>query len=197
MRKLATLAVLAALATSAQAASIMWGFGGKVYLNDGTSTVLATDSAAPAVDSSAYLALVYLGQNVSSYKLDDITSDKVVDSMTYGITTTGKSSAIGKWSPNTKTYKDESMQSGASFAVLFYNGSSFDYVYALSGSNMGAALDSNILTVVNDNMPIANATIYATTSSTGPGVAVASIPEPGTAAMALLGLGLLIRRRKA
>ena len=197
MKKLATLAILVALASSASAASIAWGFGGKVYLNDGTSTVLATDSAAPAVDSNAYLALVYLGQNVSSYKLDDITSDKVVDSMTYGITTTGKSSAVGKWSPNTKTYKDESMQSGASFAVLFYNGSSFDYVYALSGSNMGAAFDSNILTVVNDNMPIANATIYATGSATGNGVASVAVPEPSTAVLALAGLALLLKRRKA
>ena len=200
MKKLATLAVLAALATSAQAASIMWGFGGKVYLNDGTSTILSTESSAPAVAAGSYLALVYLGQNVTSYSLSDITTDMAVDKLNYGITTTGKASAVGKWSPNTSTYDDTSMASGASFTVLFYNGatSAFDYVYALSGSDKGGAFDSNILTVSNDNMAIANASIYATggTGSTA-GVAVVAVPEPSTAALALAGLALLLKRRKA
>ena len=199
MKKLATLAVLAALATSAQAASIMWGFGGKVYLNDGTSTVLGTESTAPAVAAGSYLALVYLGQNVTSYNLSDITAAKVVDQMDYGITTTGKSSAIGKWSPNTKTYDDTTMTSGASFTVLFYNGatSSFDYIYALSGSDKGDAFNSNIVTVTSDNMAIANASIMSTGSATTAGVAVVAVPEPSTAVLALAGLALLLKRRKA
>ncbi len=177
----------------------MWGFGGKVYLNDGKSTVLATESSAPAVAAGSYLALVYLGQNVTSYSLSDITTDMAVDKLNYGVTTTGKASAVGKWSPNTSTYDDTSMASGASFTVLFYNGgtSSFDYVYALSGTDKGTAYDSNILTVSNDNMAIANATIYATGSATGNGVASVAVPEPSTAALALAGLALLLKRRKA
>ncbi len=199
MKKFAILAVLAALATSAQAASVMWGFGGKVYLYDGTSAILGTEDTAPAVDSGAYLALVYLGQNVESYTLSDLTKEgtsaKVVDQMSYGITTTGKSSAIGKWNPNTQTYNDANMASGASFTVLFYNGSAFDYVYALSGSDKGAAVDSNILTVSGSDMAVADGTIYGTGSATTAGVA--AVPEPSVALMGLLGIGMLLKRRHA
>ena len=195
MKKLATLAVLAALATSAQAASIMWGFGGKIYLNKGTDTVLATDDSAPELAAGSYLALVYLGQNVTSYNLSDITDADVVDSLNYSVVTSGKAAAIGKWNPNTSTYADASMASGASFTVLFYNGSSFDYVYALSGSDKGAAYDSNIVTVTSDNMEIANSSIYGTGSATGNGVV--AVPEPSVALMGLLGIGMLLKRRRA
>jgi hypothetical protein len=204
MKKLATLAVLAALATSAQAASITWGFGGKVYLNKGDATVLATDTLAPAVANGSYLALVYLGQNVSSYDLATLTSDiadttkaaKVVDTLDYGITTTGKSSAIGKWNPNTSTYADANMASGASFAILFYNAekSAFDYVYAYSNGK-GDAYDSNILKVSGDNMTIASAQHFAT-GGTGGNAGVIAVPEPSVALMGLLGLGMLLKRRK-
>ena len=198
MKKLATFAVLAALAMSAQAASILWGFGGKVYLNKGEDTVLATDGSAPEVAAGSYLALVYLGQNISSYPLDDITTDMAVDTLSYSVTTSGKAAAIGKWNPNTSTYDDTTMESGASFTVLFFNGktSSFDYIYALSGTDKGSAYDSNIVTVTSDNMEIANSSIYAT-GGTGSNNGVVAVPEPSTAALALAGLALLLKRRKA
>lgn len=206
MKKFATLAILVAFATSASAASILWGFGGKVYLYDGATgtAIVASDASAPAVNADSYLALVYLGQNVKSYDLAGLSKDiadpekaaSVVDTIDYGITKTGKSSAIGKWDPNTSQYDDTTMASGASFTVLFFNADSskFEYVYALSGTTKGDAYDKNILTVTSDNMTIANASIYATggTGST-PGV----VPEPSVAIMGLLGLGMLIRRRKA
>jgi len=198
MKKLTMLAVLAALATSAHAASVAWGFGGLVYLYDGKTAALSTESTA-TVDPGAYLALVYLGQNVESYSLSDLTKEgttaKVVDQMSYSITTTGKSSAIGKWNPTGQTYDDTAMKSGASFTVLFYNGSSFDYVYALSGTDKGAAKDSNILTITNADMTTADGTIFATGGSTTAGVV--AVPEPSTAMLALAGLALLIKRRRA
>ena len=203
MKKLAILPVLAALATSAQAASVMWGFGEKVYLNKGSDTVLSTAASAPTVADGSYLALVYLGQNVTSYDLTTLVADiadttkaaKVVDSINYGITTTGKASAVGKWNPTTSTYNDTTMVSGASFAILFYNGTAFDNVYAYTGGSKGSAYDSNILKVASDDMVRASATIYATGSSATPGVI--SVPEPSAAALALAGLALLIKRRKA
>ena len=200
MKKLAILAALSAFTATVNAASITWGFGGKVYLYDGTTATLASESTAPAVAAGSYLALVYLGQNVTSYNLSDVTEAMAVDKLSYGVTTTGKSSAIGKWNPNSSTYDDLNMQSGASFTVLFYNGatSAFDYVYALSGSDKGAAFDSNIVTVSGDDMVRASANVYGTagTGSTA-GVASVAVPEPSTAALALAGLALLLKRRKA
>lgn len=199
MKKFATLAVLAALATSAQAASVLWGFGGKVYLYDGKDTVVSTDSSAPAVDAGSYLALVYLGQNVTSYSLSDITETKVVDQMDYGIATTGKAAAQGKWNPNTSTYNDASMASGASFTVLFFNGetSSFDYIYAYSGSGKGDAISDNILTITSGDMAIADGTIYGTKDTSGTAAGVVAVPEPSVALMGLLGIGMLLKRRRA
>ena len=206
MKRLAAFAIVAAFATSASAASIMWGFGGKVYLYDGETdtAILASDASAPAVNPDSYLALVYLGQNVESYTLAGLTKDiddpekaaSVVDTLDYAIVTSGKSNAIGKWDPNSNTYADADMVSGASFTILFFNAdsSTFEYVYALDGTTKGKAYDKNILTVTSDNMTIANASIYATggTGST-PGV----VPEPSVAILGLIGLGMLIRRRKA
>lgn len=205
MKKLALIAALAALATSSHAASIAWGFGGKVYLNKGSDTVLSTDASAPTVAAGSYLALVYLGQNVTSYDLSTLTSDiadttkaaKVVDTLNYAVVTTGKNSAKGYWSPNTSTYDDLSMASGASFTVLFYNAekSAFDYVYAYSGGAKGSAYDSNILTVTSSDMAIADGTIYATANSANAGVV--AVPEPSVALMGLLGIGMLLKRRRA
>ena len=197
MKRLAsTFVIIAAFAASASAASIAWGFGKQVYLNSGldSNATLATESSLTA-PSGSYLALVYLGQNVDSYVLGDITEADVVDSIDYGVATSGKN--IGKWNPTGKTYDDLSMESGASFTVLFYNGSSFDYVYALDGETKGTAYDSNILTVSAAQMEIASGNIYATTGSTISGVVtVPAIPEPATAALALAGVAMLFRRRK-
>ena len=206
MKRLATFAILVALATSAHAASIMWGFGDKVYIYDGATgtAILASDASAPAVNAHSYLALVYLGQNVDSYDLVGLSKDiadsqkvaSVVDTIDYGIVKTGKNNAIGKWNPNTHTYNSADMVSGASFTILFFNADSskFEYVYALDGTTKGNAYDSNILTVTSDNMTIANASIYATGGvGDKPGV----VPEPSVAILGLLGLGMLIRRRKA
>ena len=91
------------------------------------------------------------------------------------------------------------MASGASFTVLFYNGatSAFDYVYALSGSDKGDAYTSNILTVSSSDMATADGSIYATSTTSGTVNGVVAVPEPSVALLGLLGIGMLLKRRRA
>ena len=192
MKKFAIMAAFAALVGSASAAAISWGFGGQVYIADGDTPVLST-SYTDDVDWK--LALVYVGQNADSFSIDKLTSDSVLDTMDYGIQATGKNA--GKWNPATKTTSTTAYEDGASFAIVLFNEGAFDYVYALTSGAVGSAVTS--ATKVADMSDRGSATLYAVggTGAANGVVKVSAVPEPGTAALALLGVGLLFKRRKA
>ena len=194
MKKAFLIAAFAAFAFHAQAASILWGFGGKVYVSkDGDSAVAGSDYKG---DVTGYLALVYLGQQVSSLTddvLSGISSASEVDKLDYSISTATKTA--GKWNPASKTTTISSSDytSGASFAVLFYNGSNYDYIYS-GTTSVGEAVRSTVtLTDLAENAQ--SVSHYGAGSSTSNGII--AVPEPGVAAMALLGIGLLIKRRRS
>ena len=195
MKKIATLAVLAALVTTASAASITWGFGGQVYVTeskDSTAVLASTYSG----DMPWMLALIYVGQNTTSFSLDSITTDSVVDTLSYAVTTSGKGSSVGKWNPASKTTATTAFENGASFAVVLYDGTSaFDYIY--SGTTaVGSAVTE--ATTISDMSQQGSGALFGTGGDgTSSGVVVAAVPEPGVAAMALLGIGMMIRRRRA
>ena len=195
MKKFTVLAAFAVATLSASAASINWGFGGDVYISkDGSSAVLAsefTDSV------PGYIALVYLGQNVSSLTdsvLSGLSTDDEVATASFALGTTTKTA--NRWqvtsaSPATISSSDYSV--GASFGVVYFNGSSYDYIYS-GTTTVGAGVTSTLtVTDVSDNAQAVS--IYGAGSSTSKGIV--AVPEPSVALLGLLGSGMLIKRRRA
>ena len=210
-----TLAI-AATAGMVQAASMSWGFGGKVYLStDGETAAISAYKVAgssPAEyvinpDASKFagtkLALVYLGQNKTSVDFAAITESMVVDTMDFAITGSGVN--VGKFNPATQAYKfgEDDYSIGASFAVVFYDGKGYSSAYALSGSDaVGSAINPTITTLdvaekLTGELSIPNT--FLTGGSSTVGVLVAqSVPEPTSGLLLLFGMaGLALRRRRA
>ena len=191
MKKLILIA-LSAIAVQAQAATINWGLGADVYLMKGSdfSTAKVAYDSDLTVDSGAYLALVYVGSGVDTFDIGSVDADSVVAQASYAIDT--DKSTYCDWDPAiTKTtiaaadYADNS-----SFAVVWFTGKAFDYVYSVDD---GSAF--NQATTVSD-MARGNVTIAPAETTQGWG-GVVSVPEPSTAMLALAGLALLIKRRRA
>lgn len=198
MKKLTILAAFAALAMSASAASITWGFGGQVYVSeDGSAATLSTSSTA---DMTGWcLALVYVGQNKDTFNIADVSTSSIVNdentssaaTLAYKVATTGKNA--GKWDPTTITSTTTAYADGASFAVVWYDGASnFDYIYS-GTTSVGSAVTS--ATSVSDMSARGSASIYGTGGSGTAGVV--AVPEPSVALMGLLGIGMLLKRRRA
>lgn len=191
MKKVILIA-LSAIAVQAQAATINWGLGADVYLMKGSdfSTAKVAYESDLKVDSSAYLALVYVGSGVSTFDIGSINADSVVAQASYAIDTDNATycdwdPALTKTNVSATDYAD-----GSSFAVVWYTGKSFDYIYSIDD---GSAL--NQATTVAD-MARGNASIEPAATTSGWG-GVVSVPEPSTAMLALAGLALLIKRRRA
>ena len=205
MKKIATFAVIASVVASASAASINWGLGGNTYVtDDGSSAVLAANYTGDT--PAGYLALVYVGQNVSSLTddiLSGISDDDVVASAAYAMGT-GRNTSAWQIPTSPATVSDNDYSVGASFAVLYYNGSEFDYIYSVSSDSVGSAFTGNIVTLTDLSANAQAVSIYGTraggsavvgaiqTASTPP-----VIPEPSVALMGLLGLGMMLKRRRA
>jgi len=192
MKKLATLAVLAALVGSAHAAAITWGFGGVVYVTEKMTETAVKADGYTGTAVPWQLALVYVGQEQDSFSIDDLTSTSVLDTMNYAISTSSKSA--GKWSPSTKTFSTTDYADKASFAVVLYDSTKTAFSYIYSGtSTAGDAVTS--ATTVADMSARGSGMVYGAGSDTASGVVV--VPEPSVALLGLLGIGMLLKRRRA
>ena len=203
MKKFMTLAAFAAVALSVQAATVHWGLGADVYLmgnGDFGSAAVAYESTLTPV-SGSYLALVYVGQNADTFNIADITQDSVVASADYALDTDGSSYADYDPFQVTTQVSATSYADGASFAVVWYDAGAgaFDYVYSVDdGSAFNSATTFADMTRGSDYvMPASDTNGYGgvlnVTSSEPPPV----IPEPSVALMGLLGLGMMLKRRRA
>ena len=195
-----TFAAFAAVALSAQAATISWGVGADVYLMEtgadfGTALLATESTLAPAAGS--YLALVYVGQGQDSFDIGAITQDSVVASAEYGIDTSMGGVDYDPYSTDTITaaYAD-----GASFGIVWFNGDSFDYVYSIDDGSAfnGTATIADMVRGSDAILPGADTQgwggiLTVKPSSEPPPV----IPEPSVALMGLLGLGMMLKRRRA
>ena len=196
MKKLMIAAAIVCAAAISQAAVVTWGFGGKVWLTeDGSTAVAANNAAAPSVAAGSQLVLLYLGQGVDTIDLAKIGTDyTIVDSMNYGITTTGSTAAKGKWDPSAKNFTATGYSDGASFGIVFYDGSEYSKVMGVTTSS-GAVGDAFASTITYADMSdtATLSSFYATGGSTTAGAV--NVPEPTSGLLLLLGVaGLALRR---
>ena len=194
-----TLAAFAAVALSAQAATITWGLGADIYLLEegkdfSTAKVAYETTLVP--ESGSYLALVYVGQNQDSFDIASITAASVVDSMAYALDTDGSSYA--DYDPYSKTTiaSATTYSDGASFGVVWFDAGTgqFHYIRSIDdGSNLNQTVTFADVARGSDGIAPADST-----NGYG-GVLTVSVPvpEPGIACMALLGIGMMIKRRRA
>lgn len=199
MKKLAILAILG-IAVSAHATAIKWTIGSTIFgVNDGTATQAYTLGGGFADDwktGSPEFVLVYLGINKDATTADKVTNDMIVQTVTASsvINQSTSSSKAGKANV-AQTYSAADVV-GATYQVFFsYEGKLKD-IYTDSGMTTVA---KNVVSISQDQtteaFSAAPSPLYAAgSSSTSSYVAV---PEPSTAALALAGLALLLKRRKA
>ena len=189
MKKLLILTLVAGIAGMASAVNMIWGttgvsFGGTTLKSNGNVTgyLIALDS----FSSTGYTL-------TDSFKTSDIGTQ--VDTKT-------KTSAVGKlsnsWVIDTDTYSN-----GSTFAVLL----KFDNTGEGGDGKVYYNLCSDLVTMEDMSTdPPVNAKdtsasfSYSTSSTSGKltkGGGWTAVPEPSTAMLAIAGLALLLKRRKA
>ena len=199
MKKLAILAVMS-IAMSAHAVSIQWTAGGKLYGvdADGNATLAYANGAMSdsfTANDPAFV-LVYLGENATAVTASDVTSSMVVQTVEVAdiIVTTGPAAKQGTAAVAQAYSSTDTV--GATYQVFFsYNGEIRDIYtdaemtsvakYTTSVSKDGAGAFSAPKLFATGGTGTAN--VYTSTA----------VPEPSVALMGLLGLGMLLKRRKA
>ena len=200
MKKLAFI-LLAVIATTSQAASFAWGTGSDKVSFNGTALTTSASTA------TGYLVLLSTGNVSGLYSIDytspgsitgaDYVSDKVT-------TSTGLANAKGRISG---TYSDTAIQNGQVYGMYitftdsegtnWYNFSSD--TYTVSGVTLGnEALNAATFAFDFTTKKTITADGEAVTAGGGwHSINVPAVPEPSVALMGLLGLGMLLKRRRA
>ena len=190
MKKLMTMAAVAAMAVSAQAVTIAWGSGGQINVVDGgVPTLMASSSL---VGQTA-MGLFYLGNTGGTVLTVDQLSvgDALVTSSAVG-TKVGTNDST--FSTQTYTTAIAGISAGDVFAVFFINNENSTVSAWFTDATLTTAFNSTY-TFTGSETDLSNG-IGAFGNEGGTAAVYVPVPEPATAALALAGLAMLIRRRK-
>ena len=185
MKKQLFIGLLVAMATLAQAATIDWGMS-----NNGSWTDFGSDFLD---DANAVVKIVYLGDDtVSTVSFDDIVNGSVEGSFNtdFGSIPYGQTIAV------------DTTHTGNFAAFIEYSVAGETYYNVSSG--MGTLTAAAINALLSEGTMPADAVFEFSSTKNAPGATptigggwYTTVPEPGIACMALLGLGMLVKRRRA
>lgn len=189
MKKLLTIVAFCATLAASQAAQINWGLTGAIQF-DGTKVGA----------NGATLTLVYLNTGASTWSADALTiaqgkTTETAETVATKNTNNG-SQALATASPwaydwgDTTTISSSTVKKGSVFAYIATT--------VQDGKTYYWASDTYTVTDSGDNWD-STALKYtmSQTAASGPNNNWKAVPEPSTAALALAGLALLLKRRKA
>ena len=194
MKTLLTLLAIG-LSISAQALSFTWGSGTTAISFDGTTIT----------DGSVKAYLFYLGSSSSATWSIDGTENSGTTVQNTASTSTGFASTKGRISATfNQTYGSDigtgTFVDGATFGVFLTYTDAGKTWYNYSGNTYtvsGAADDTSTLSAATFSFDLSSKTTLASGQSASAGGGWTAVPEPSTAALALAGLALLLKRRKA
>lgn len=192
-RILLTMTVLLS-ALAAEAAQINWGSKGALY--DGTTIM----SKANGYSTTAYL--VYLGSAGATWESFDVVS--FANTKSDPDVVAGPKSAndygvvVATASPYAVTV---GAPVGGGTDVLTDGSSTFGVLYLATGGSFGETThyvtgDSFVYDTTSSNYKAGTSTLTAQ-SSVPSGTSWTAVPEPSVAIMGLLGIGMLLKRRRA
>ena len=190
-KTLLSIAIAGLMTTIANAASLTWSaksiaFDGSTLKNDSTIT--------------GYLIFLSSGSYETSYKLDDSsTASSVASAIGTSVSEKTKTSAVGKLSADFSfSFDNGDYDNGDVFGLLLvYTGASDGKTYYnLSSSTfeLSGMADDRATLSTDYSFSFSTNENKGSLSSGGGWTAV---PEPSTAMLALAGLALLIKRRRA
>ena len=186
MKKLLALLAFCGFASSASAVSLAWTVSG-----------ISFDGETLKSDNNVTASLILLGKNVSlseSYDIETVKGWTAVDSVSE---TNTKGAAVGTYNfPDTTDY---TTYNGNVYAILLSYTSAGKTYYNLSSASYTVSGVANATSTLTSFKPASSTFAYGTKSESSTITAGGgwTVPEPSTAALALAGLALLLKRRKA
>jgi hypothetical protein len=193
MKTILAIVAFATLSMSASATQIAWGSTGALF-ND--QTQMTTKNG---YSTSAYL--VYLGDSTATWDSFDIASFVSDTSSAVGAKTANAAGAVSYAKDNYIFTVGDTIPNNAPAKIADGN-SNFGVVFISSGTGWGDEqthyFTSEVTTFSTSGSDYSAATeTFTTAPAVAQGSSWQTVPEPSTAALALAGLALLLKRRKA